>query len=144
MVDEENINIETFRFALKRRRMRDDVLILMVEDEEFSGKLLRGVLSKNHQVISASDGEMALAAYVKNAPDIVFLDINLPGVSGHKVLDVILKLDSDAFVVMVSANNYADDVRKALSSGAKEFVVKPFSKQKIENCINMYISQRRE
>jgi two-component system chemotaxis response regulator CheY len=139
MYDAKMINLETFKGALKRRKFRDDLVILIVEDQKFSRMMLKNLLAKTYEVITAIDGQKALIEYVTNAPDIVFLDIELPIVDGHKVLSLITKLDPQAYTVMVTGNNYEEDVKRARDGGAKGFVAKPYTKRKIYGCIDEFI-----
>ena len=77
------------------------------------------------------DGQGALMGYVNKAPDVLFLDIGLPDIDGHAVLEKIFKLDPDAYVVMFSGNKDRDNVMKAVELGAKGFVGKPFTSEKL-------------
>ncbi len=144
MLDNTQINKETFEAALKSRERRDDLQILIVEDQKFSRLMLKNFLAKNYSVIDVATGEEALAEYIKNAPDIVFLDIELPKISGHNVLKLLTQLDKNAFIVMVTANSYQEDARKADQFGAKGFVVKPYTKDKIYESIDKFIAAKEE
>jgi CheY-like chemotaxis protein len=121
---------------LEERKNRKGVHILLVEDEPFTLKLIEGILQEN-TIIKATDGEEAVEAYMLNAPDIVFLDINLPGLDGHKVLQQIIAFDPDSYVVMLSGNTLMKDISHALNRGAKGFVVKPFPKEKLLNYVEL-------
>lgn len=143
-IDTNNINKETFQRALKLREVRKEPLVLIVDDQKFSRDLLRAAIAGHSKLVFAESGENALVSYIKNAPDIVFLDIELPGIGGHKVLELLLKLDPGAFIVMVTANNYPEDVTKALKNGAKGFIAKPFNKQKITQTMELYWSERKK
>lgn len=121
---------------LEKRQSREGMHILLVEDEPFTLKLIEGVLER-YTIIKAMTGQEAVEAYMLNAPDMVFLDINLPGMDGHEVLKQILAFDEDAYVVMLSGNTLMKDVSYSLSKGAKGFVVKPFPKEKLLNYVGL-------
>ena len=70
-------------------------------------------------------------SYVNKAPDVLFLDIGLPDINGHEVLEKLFKLDPDAYVVMFSGNGDKENIMKAVELGAKGFVGKPFSQEKL-------------
>ncbi len=142
MSDSNAINTETFKAAVKRRKEREDLQFLIVEDQKFSRLMLKNFLAKSYTVAMAESGEEALAAYVTAAPDIVFLDIELPKISGHQVRDLLVKLDPEAFVVMVTANNHKQDVETSMKGGAKGFIVKPYTKEKIYDIIDKYIAAK--
>jgi CheY-like chemotaxis protein len=73
------------------------------------------------------------------APNIMFLDIDLPKIKGHQVLSKIKTLDPKGCVVMISANSFPEDVKKAAERGASGFLAKPYTKQKLTNCIHSYL-----
>ncbi len=79
--------------------------------------------------------------YLTYAPDIVFLDIELPDIEGHRLAQLLKAIDPNAYIVMVTANNYAEDVAKAIENGAKGFIVKPYSKDKIIEAIVKFEQQ---
>ena len=104
--------------------------ILVVEDDEDILELIDYNLKKeNYQVISALTGEEGLAAARREGPDVVVLDLMLPGIDG---LEVCRHLKKDAKtaripVVMVTARGEEADVVAGLELGADDYVVKPFS-----------------
>ncbi len=114
-----------------RRGRREDPLVMVVEDDRFTMHYASSILSKEYDLISSKNGEDAIGQYIENAPDIVFLDIHLPGLSGHEVLQSILAVDPKAFVVMLSVDSVADNIRKARQLGADKFIKKPFSIERL-------------
>jgi len=126
---------------LAQRATREGLHIMLVEDDPFTLQLVHNVLSE-HTIIRAMDGFDAVESYMLNAPNIVFLDIGLPTLTGHEVLAKILEFDPDAYVVMLSGNSYMEDVAKAMKNGAKGFVAKPFPKEKLVNYVNIYASKQ--
>lgn len=130
----------------KRREKRDMPQILVVEDDIFSQKLVQNALS-SYALSVCGDGQGAIMGYVAKAPDILFLDIGLPDMNGHEVLEKIFKIDPRAYVVMFSANGSRDNILKALELGAKGFVGKPFTQEKLIQYINKsphIISKRKD
>ncbi len=77
------------------------------------------------EVLAADDGTTGLRFFEEHQPDIVVLDIGLPGMNGIEVLDRIRK-HSDVPVVMLSARDGEDDIVRALELGADDYVTKPF------------------
>jgi two-component system chemotaxis response regulator CheY len=106
--------------------------------------MLSNMLKSHYVVLGAQTGMEALDMYRKDAPDFVFLDIDLPDTNGHKVLAGLIGIDPHAFVVMLSANSQMDNVRKAVAEGAKGFVAKPFNKSKIEGYIQICLAEREQ
>ncbi|MFN7094106.1 MAG: response regulator transcription factor [Burkholderiales bacterium] len=113
-------------------------LLLIVEDNEFSRKMIATALNKRRYLF-AKTGKEALEIYFSNRPNIVFLDILLPDMSGLELLRIIKEKDSAAFIVMLSANSEREIVVQSIRGGAKGFIVKPFSKAKIDEYINKYM-----
>lgn len=115
-----------------RRDMRDPIEIMVVEDDAFSQKLVQGALRSNYNNLTmTADGQGAIMTYVSKAPDVLFLDIGLPDIDGHAVLERIFKIDPGAYVVMFSGNGNKENIMRALQLGAKGFVGKPFTKDKL-------------
>lgn len=130
-----------FNAALEARAKRKGMEIMVVEDQLFSRKLLLSLLGRLFKTCSAADAETALELYYSEAPDMVFLDIELPGVSGHELAAAVQKLDPQSYIVMVTANHLLEDVERARENGARGFIAKPYSKGKIMRSIEEYITQ---
>lgn len=112
--------------------------VLVVDDARSERVLLRHALTDVHrrlEIAEAANHEEALARYRERPADIVFLDIVLPGHSGLRTLEELLALDPRAFVVMVSHFSTRAHVLQALRLGARDFVVKPFSLQKLADIL---------
>ena len=92
------------------------IIAAYLEDSEF-------------EVIAAErDGIMAVERFAQERPDIVLLDLIMPGQSGVETLGRILAIDPDAFVVIVSSLGTEDAVHECLTSGARRFLQKPFTR----------------
>jgi DNA-binding NtrC family response regulator len=100
--------------------------ILIVDDEP----LIREVLSEHfkaaYDVETAMNGTDALAAVVRQRPDLMLLDINMPRMNGVEVLKDVKKIDDSIAVIMVTANEQVSLAAEALRSGAFGYVPKPF------------------
>ena len=114
-----------------RRNNRDNPEIMIVEDDAFSQKMVNAALKNTYPLSMSDDGAGALMSYVSKAPDVLFLDIGLPDMNGHDVLEKLFKIDPNAYVVMFSGNGDKKNVLKAVELGAKGFVGKPFTKEKL-------------
>ncbi len=115
----------------KRRAEHTKPEIVIVEDDPFSRKLVHTALEGQHTVSAAENGHNAISSYVYQAPDVMFLDIDLPDISGHEVLKKVLSIDPDAYVIMLSGNGDKENIMGAIKNGAKGFVAKPFTKDKL-------------
>jgi two-component system chemotaxis response regulator CheY len=116
--------------------------VLLVDDDDMLRGMLRLILtSENYQVIGeASNGLDAVEKFKKLQPELVLLDINMPGMDGLQSLEAIHHENPEAIVMMVSAEATMDKVKQALSLGAAGFVVKPFNQasvlDKVESCFS--------
>lgn len=114
--------VEVGRMAKWRIMTVDDsaailtIIATYLEDSEF-------------EVIAAErDGTMAVERFAQERPDIVLLDLIMPGQSGVETLERILAIDPDAFVVIVSSLGTEEAVHECLTSGARSFLQKPFTR----------------
>ncbi len=90
------------------------------------------------RTLMARDGEEALEKIALFKPDIAFLDIEMPGKTGLDVLDQLRAENVDVFTVMVSGHSKMENVTTALRKGAKGFVVKPYSMQRVHAIIEKF------
>ncbi|MCH4890413.1 response regulator [Acidaminobacter sp. JC074] len=112
--------------------------VLIVDDAMFMRSTLKMMLRKgDYDVVGeAQNGVEAIQAYKKLNPDIVTLDIHMPEMGGVDALEGIMKFDPHATVVMISAAGDQKHVLDAMKIGAKNFIVKPFSEDKVFQVLN--------
>jgi DNA-binding NtrC family response regulator len=100
--------------------------ILLIDDDRDVAKVMREWFLRNGWVVSvAADGLQGLQEYQARRPDVVLLDIGMPGISGLDVLHVILERHEDATVVMLTGNADVDMAVSAMRAGAENFLTKP-------------------
>jgi two-component system KDP operon response regulator KdpE len=100
--------------------------ILVVDDEPQIRRVLRSTLSSQGYVITdAKTGEEAVESVRKNKPDLVLLDVNMPGIGGIEACREIRR-SSEAPIIMLTVRNAERDKVLALDAGADDYVVKPF------------------
>lgn len=125
-----------------RREERKTPAVMIIEDDHFTRRLVENVLQKDYPITGLGEVTHALDTYARIAPNLLFLDIDLPDVTGHELLEKIMTLDPDAYVVMLSGNADRDNIMQAMRRGAKGFVAKPFTKDKllqyIERCPTLH------
>ena len=101
--------------------------ILVVDDEPQIRRILRTTLTgSGYEVDDARSGEAALEKVRDFRPDLVLLDINMPGIGGISACRAI-RADTNIAIIMLTVRNSEDDKVKALDAGADDFVTKPFS-----------------
>lgn len=105
--------------------------VLVVDDDHALGEMLGLVLSNEDlEVTHVTDGNAALPAFRETKPDLVLLDVMLPGIDGLEVCRQI-RAESDVPIVMLTARTDTLDVVVGLESGADDYVVKPFKPQEL-------------
>lgn len=113
--------------------------VLIVDDSILSVRIIKSyleeILGEDIELLSAANGEEAIAQYGAKSPDVVFLDITMPGIDGLEVLRRLKKLDSHARVVMVSVQSDPETVETASREGAIDFIFKPFRKENFKKVI---------
>lgn len=106
--------------------------IMVVEDEPSLRVLLQTRLtSAGYSVVSYETGHGALAALSKEQPDLVLLDVMLPGMDGFEICKHILQQHPDIPVVFLTARGEVDDRLAGFEAGARDYIVKPFSAQEL-------------
>lgn len=112
--------------------------IMLVDDAAFMRMMIKDTLKKNgfEDVIEAANGQLAVAAYQAEKPDLVIMDITMPVMDGLEALKEIKSFDAGATVVMCSAMGQESMVVDALKQGAKDFIVKPFKPDRIMKTVN--------
>src|SRR3954464_15620338 len=101
--------------------------VLIVDDEPEIVHLLCSFLRKrDYDLITAANGNEAIERVKADHPQVVLLDINMPGKNGLQVLEEIREFDPRIGVIMVTAQSDEDTGRAALSKGAFDYITKPF------------------
>lgn len=111
--------------------------ILVVDDAEFLRlRISKMLVGDGHEVIEAENGALAVTTYQAQKPDLVLMDITMPEMDGLTALKEIRAIDPKAKVVMLTALGQESVVLEAIKSGAKDFVVKPFERDRVMGAIN--------
>jgi len=109
--------------------------ILLVEDDHPLSMMLKYLLQKDSYSVScASSGEEALYFLKKDVPDLVLLDLNLPGIDGYEVCRFLRynKLTENIIIIMLTSRNREDEIISGLTEyAADDYITKPFSKQEL-------------
>lgn len=104
-----------------------DHLLLVVDDDKDNVTLVSRTLEHvGFRVESASSGEEALEKLKKISPDLVLLDVNMPGMGGMETLKALRSREFYTWVIFVSARNDTEDIIRGLDAGADDYLCKPF------------------
>src|SRR3712207_2432963 len=117
----------------------------ILDDEEIMRDVLETLLSaEGYRVDLAKTGEEGLEAYGRRTYDVVLLDVSMPGMGGLRALEEILKADSEAVVVMITAYATFDTAIGAWERGAAGCIRKPFQNEQIVSTVAAGIRRRRK
>lgn len=119
--------------------------VLIIEDDP---AMLRGLKDSfaraGYEVRIADDGEKGLEAAVNTSPDLVVLDIMLPGVNGYEICRQVRAAQLNMPVIMLTAKGQEEDIILGLNLGADDYVTKPFSIKELLARANAFLRRRRE
>jgi len=118
--------------------------VLVVDDNPEVRAMLQDVLtSLGYTTRTAADGATAVRAVLTEAPDVVLLDVYMPGLSGVGALPTIVALAPHAKVIMISGAANEDVLKRSLAFGAHDYVTKPFEISSLSRAIETALAMRR-
>jgi two-component system, cell cycle response regulator DivK len=118
--------------------------ILVVEDQQDNRQILRDLLtSADFEVIEAEDGEAGLAAAAAHKPDLILMDVQLPGIDGYETTrrlkaDAVLR---DVPVIAVTAHALSGAEQEALAAGCDGYISKPISPRQLLAKVREYLAR---
>jgi len=120
--------------------------ILIVDDERININILNALLKTDHKIIVATDGEQAIKAAAENQPDLILLDILLPGMDGHQVCR---KLKSDPAtraipIIFITAMGDAENETMGFALGAVDYIPKPFNNAVVKARVGVHLRLKRQ
>lgn len=121
---------------------KDNLLkVLIIEDYLWSRDLIGRILEINgYKVFRVASGENGITWAINNQPDVILIDIYLPGLDGYKVANILKGNEETAHIPLIAFSSYIDDKREAiLQAGFDEYIRKPFDLNKFPNQINRLI-----
>jgi PAS domain S-box-containing protein len=122
--------------------MNDRPKVLVVDDEMGPRESLRMILKPRYEIATADSGEAALKTLSTFRPDLIFMDIKMPQMDGIELLRRIKGTDPSIEVVMITAYASLETVKNALTHGAFEYLIKPFSRQDLEETARRALARR--
>ena len=117
-------------------REKAKIKILVIDDDPKIAWILSEGMSSNFEFVSATDGIQGIQMVLTEKPDLILLDIKMPGMSGLEVLEKLNKMESRPEVVMISGHGGTKYVVDSMRLGAAEFIDKPFDVREVEIHLN--------
>jgi len=106
--------------------------IMVVDDAEFMRTSIKIMLeSEQFDVLEAEDGNEAVEKYKEARPDVVTMDITMPGKTGLEAIKEIREFDPNAKIIVVTAMGTEFMIRDAIQLGASNFIIKPFDEEQL-------------
>ena len=117
--------------------------ILIIEDDVLNMKLMGSVLQlKNFAVLEAENAEVGIQLAREHKPDMILMDIQLPGMDGVEATKFILNDSELKKIPIIAVSSFAMESDKdyALTAGVKEYITKPINKKNLIKAIDKYLS----
>lgn len=121
---------------------KQKIRVLVVDDDKLMREVLKAILRDEGYTVAgeAASGTAALAQCEKTRPDVLCLDVNMPGLSGLDVLKSLRKTHPDTKVIMITGDASMGTVREAVGLGAVGYIIKPFNAGRVVDSLNACLS----
>jgi len=117
--------------------------LLIVDDDKSIRYSLKRMLEGSYAILTAQNGEEALQRVKENVPDLIIMDIKMPGRSGIEVLREIKEIDPKSLVILMTAYGTTDTAIEAMKYGAFDYIIKPFPIPQMKELVEKAISLRK-
>ncbi|MBS3905768.1 MAG: sigma-54-dependent Fis family transcriptional regulator [Syntrophaceae bacterium] len=117
--------------------------ILIVDDDKSIRYSLKRMLEENFSVLTAQNGEEALARVKESTPDLIIMDIKMPGRSGMEILKEIKSVDPKSLVILMTAYGTTETAIEAMKYGAFDYILKPFPIPQMKGLVEKAIALRK-
>ena len=116
--------------------------ILIVDNESYKRMNIRDILAKDgYREIYETYGEEAVAQYTELHPDLVFMELSLHCPNSLDLLSTIISINRKANIIMISNGESENDIIKAVTLGARDIIIRPFSNQKLLDVVSNTIGK---
>lgn len=135
--------MERLSFNVHRDSEKTMQTILIVDDDKSIRYSLKRMLEENFSILTAQNGEEALNRVRENPPDLIIMDIKMPGRNGIDVLKEIKLIDPKSLVIIMTAYGTTETAIEAMKYGAFDYILKPFPIPQIKSLVEKAISLRK-
>lgn len=124
----------------------DKSKILIVDDTAQNIQLLVTLLKEQYKLLIAKDGEQSLRTIEKSIPDLILLDVNMPGLNGFEVCKIIKRdvKTKDIPIIFLTARAETEDIVKGFEAGGSDYLTKPFRKEELMARITTHLNLRKK
>lgn len=128
------------------KKKTDKVKILVIDDEPNIVQTLQDRLEMNdYEVVAAGNGKEGLKKALQEKPDVILLDVIMPVMDGHEMLEVLRKQPGGNYssVIMLTARSQTQDIARANACGIDDYIVKPFDLSELLEKIEVVVESRK-
>ena len=120
------------------------IRVLAIDDEADILRMISIKLGKaGYEVITAKDGQEGVEKALSERPDVMLVDVMMPKKNGYQVISEVKEnLEEAPVYILLTAKSEAEDIKKGFSSGADDFITKPFSPQELIERININLIRK--
>jgi len=117
-------------------------MILIVDDSPIARKMLKSCLPKDqgYEYHEAGDGKQGFEKYQELNPDVTFMDLTMPVMTGYEAIEKIIEFDKEALIIVVTADVQMKAIKTVLDSGAFMVLRKPLKKEEINLALSKALS----
>ncbi len=115
--------------------------VLLIDDSTLSRTILKRSMGSEHLFIEAENGMRGLELFFIERPDLVFLDLTMPGMNGLEILEKLHEIDANAKVIIGSADIQEFTRRRAEELGASAYLNKPFTPEGVQDAIRRVMGE---
>jgi CheY-like chemotaxis protein len=139
----ESVNMKdkaTDKTVVENKTLTKKLKALIVEDDENSALLLTLILNGHCRDIRYAKTGLEAVEEFRNYPDIdiIFMDINMPGMNGYAATQEIRKFNKEIIIIAQSAYAFDDEIKKAIDAGCNDYIIKPLNSELLMGLINKY------
>ena len=113
-------------------------LLLIAEDIDSNYLLIEALLRKEYRLLRAHDGNEAIELFNAQTPDLVLMDMKMPGMTGIEATTILRKANTEVPIIALTAFAYDNDKKLALNAGCNDFLTKPISPPELRRVVSKW------
>ena len=117
-------------------------LILVAEDMDCNYELVKAILEERYSVLRANDGIDVVTKYESSKPDLILMDVRMPGLDGLSAAGIIRELNPTIPIIATTAFAFETDREMALAAGCNEYMSKPLEAEKLKTMVERYLENK--
>lgn len=134
------ITTEKAEILLDKVEIPTNARILVVEDNPMNQEMIKAFFNEmHHEVLMANDGQEGVTMAEQYQPDLIFMDIHMPGMDGFAAMRKIRQKDEKTPIVALSADAFTEQQKRAISAGFTDYITKPIQVTRVIECLQKYL-----